>query len=406
MPLDHPAGARILVVDDEEANVDLLEQMLGGAGYTNLVSTTDPRRALPLFQEREPDLVLLDLHMPHLDGFAVMAQIADVVPEESYVPILVLTADITRPARERALAAGALDFVTKPFDRTELLQRIRNLLRTRYLHLGLQRQIETLDHLHHETKASMQAWETLFSSVSHDLGQPLSTIKLMASYVGSQATRATQVDGSWVAVQMGHIDFAVRKMLTMVGEMLDLSRLEVGRPLDLDYDNLDLVALVQQEVDGCRQTTNRHEFAVVSAADVIAGEWDEMRLRRVFSNLLSNAVRYSPDGGRILVHVEIERATDSAAATAVVTISDHGVGIPAADLPHISERFFRAGNVAGRIGGTGLGLAGARQIVELHGGTLAISSVEGEGTAVTVRLPILVTAEPEDTAEHRPTSHV
>ncbi len=129
--------ARILIVDDEPANVLLLERILKRDGYQQVRSTTDARRALPLFQELEPDLVLLDLRMPHMDGFAVMEQLRPRIPMDAYLPILVLTADITPMAKEKALSGGAKDFLTKPLDATEVLLRIRNLLETRFLHLEL-----------------------------------------------------------------------------------------------------------------------------------------------------------------------------------------------------------------------------------------------------------------------------
>ncbi|HEX9105661.1 MAG TPA: HD domain-containing phosphohydrolase [Longimicrobiales bacterium] len=129
--------ARILIVDDEPANVLLLERILKRDGYLQVRSTTDARRALPMFQEFAPDLVLLDLRMPHMDGFAVMEQLRPRVPMDAYLPILVLTADITPMAKEKALSGGARDFLTKPLDATEVLLRIRNLLETRFLHLEL-----------------------------------------------------------------------------------------------------------------------------------------------------------------------------------------------------------------------------------------------------------------------------
>jgi len=137
--------ARILIMDDEPANVLLLERILGRAGYSEVVTTTDPRAALSLFDEREPDLVLLDLMMPELDGFGVMQELSRRIPEGALLPILVLTADATREARERALSMGARDFLTKPFDHTEVLLRIRNLLEARRIYLRLQRQNEWLE---------------------------------------------------------------------------------------------------------------------------------------------------------------------------------------------------------------------------------------------------------------------
>jgi putative two-component system response regulator len=135
--LRNTLNARILVVDDEEANVQLLERILEIAGYRNVVSTMDPRRVLGLLHTFQPDLILLDLLMPHLDGFAVMELLHSEVPIDSYLPILVLTADATPETRSRALAGGARDFLTKPLDVDEVLLRIANMLDTRFLHLQL-----------------------------------------------------------------------------------------------------------------------------------------------------------------------------------------------------------------------------------------------------------------------------
>ena len=137
--------ARVLVVDDEEANVTALLKLLKRAGYTDVIGTTDSRKAVPLFREREPDLILLDLHMPHQDGFQVMEGIRPLVSQDTYLPILILTGDQEQEVRQRALSSGAKDFVTKPFEVTEVLLRIRNLLETRFLHRQLARHNETLE---------------------------------------------------------------------------------------------------------------------------------------------------------------------------------------------------------------------------------------------------------------------
>ena len=120
--------SRILIVDDEPANVRLLERVLESAGYTNLVSTTDSRQIAALIEERRPDLLLLDLMMPHLDGFAVLEQIKAQLEPGELLPTIVLTADATLQARHRALGAGAFDFVLKPLDQLEVTLRVRNLL--------------------------------------------------------------------------------------------------------------------------------------------------------------------------------------------------------------------------------------------------------------------------------------
>jgi putative two-component system response regulator len=138
-------GARILIVDDQPANVELLEKLLAKAGFTSVCSTTHPHTVVEMYAAFAPDIVLLDLHMPGLDGFGVMEQLGAVVGPGEYLPIIVLTADGNEGARRKALAGGAHDFLTKPFDAVEVSLRITNLLRTRFLHLQLARHNELLE---------------------------------------------------------------------------------------------------------------------------------------------------------------------------------------------------------------------------------------------------------------------
>lgn len=145
MNKDPIEAARFLIVDDEVANVAVLEQMLEQWGCVNVVSTTDGREALALYTEYRPDIMLLDLMMPHLDGFAVMEALRPLLAAEGYMPILVLTADTSIPTKRRALAAGATDFLTKPFDAVELSLRVRTLVQTRFLHQQLAEQNRLLE---------------------------------------------------------------------------------------------------------------------------------------------------------------------------------------------------------------------------------------------------------------------
>ncbi len=142
---DALTDARILVVDDQPANVALLEDLLGQAGYTEVRGITQPRKAEAVFGEFAPDLVLLDLLMPGLDGFGVMARLRPQIVDGEFLPVLMLTADITPEVKRRALTEGATDFLNKPLDTVEVLLRIRNLLHTRALHLALQGENEVLE---------------------------------------------------------------------------------------------------------------------------------------------------------------------------------------------------------------------------------------------------------------------
>jgi signal transduction histidine kinase len=135
-------------------------------------------------------------------------------------------------------------------------------------------------------------------------------------------------------------------------------------------------------VDRQQHTSESHHLLFEPTVTELVGNWDATRLERVIANLLSNAIKYSPSGDDVLVEVSRDDSW------AVVSVADHGLGIPAADLPHIFERFRRASNVAGQIAGSGLGLAGARDIVEQHVGTISVHSDEGRGSTFVVRLPL------------------
>ena len=137
--------ARILIVDDHDANVSLFESLLGVSGFTNVVSTTESAQAVSLCAELEPDLVLLDLQMPPPDGFEVMQMLAPWTRGPARLPILVITGDPERSTKERALSMGASDFLGKPFDPTEVVLRVQNLLMTRLLQVELRNQNKLLE---------------------------------------------------------------------------------------------------------------------------------------------------------------------------------------------------------------------------------------------------------------------
>jgi diguanylate cyclase (GGDEF)-like protein len=186
-----PLSARILVVDDEPTNVRLLERILLSAGFTSVRGTTDSREVSMLAREYGPDVVLLDLHMPDPDGFAVLAELEATTPPGEYLPVLVLTADGTPAARHRALSGGAKDFVTKPFDRAEVLARTRNLIGTRLLHSALRRANEALE-------------ERLVHQAHHDPLTGLANRTLFRDRVGQALARAAR--GGHVAVLFLDLD--------------------------------------------------------------------------------------------------------------------------------------------------------------------------------------------------------
>lgn len=141
MSSDDFFASRILLVDDQPANLRLLEELLAREGFSNVVSTTEPEQVLDIYNAFDPDLIVLDLMMPGLSGYAVLERIERQRQADEFRPVLVLTADATSQAKHRALALGAKDFLTKPFDAVEAMLRVWNLLETRHLYKRIKRLI-------------------------------------------------------------------------------------------------------------------------------------------------------------------------------------------------------------------------------------------------------------------------
>jgi PAS domain S-box-containing protein len=225
------------------------------------------------------------------------------------------------------------------------------------------------------------------AAVSHDLKNPLTTIRAQAQLLRRRAGRNVLPDPAQLVDDLDVILTSATRLASQLDELQDVARLRAGHALELAYEPTDLVALIREVTTAAQATTGRHGFRIEAPAAELVGHWDSIRLHRVLDNLLGNAIKYSPAGGRIVVTVRQERREDE--DWAVLTVQDEGVGIPAVDLGHIFERFRRGSNVAGRFAGTGIGLSGARQIVEQHGGTIAAESEEGRGSTFTVSLPLM-----------------
>jgi signal transduction histidine kinase len=242
---------------------------------------------------------------------------------------------------------------------------------------------------HAEAERAARIRDQFMASVAHDLKNPLGAIKGHAQLLRRRASRPDPPPVDALVEGLSRIEAMVTRTVSQIDELLDLARLQTNRPLDLNPAPTDLVEVARRVVEEHHQAAPEYAFTVQATVPQLFGVWDEPRLERVLGNLLANAVKYSPVGSPIDVSVEPERP--SGESWAVLRVRDRGIGIPAADLPRLFEPFYRASNVAGRQPGTGLGLAGARQIVEQHGGTVAAESREGEGSTFTVRLPTLQT---------------
>lgn len=235
-----------------------------------------------------------------------------------------------------------------------------------------------------ERKRFERMQEEFLSSLAHDLKNPLTALRGQAQLMLRRLRRGEPANSERFVTGLESIDAAGVRMTRLLDELTDVTRLRAGQEIDLDLTPTDLVELARRTTAEYQRTTERHRLELRTETDALTGLWDGPRLERVIGNLLVNAIKYSPRGGEITVHVHRD---DSGSGEAVLSVTDRGVGIPEGDRERIFERFQRAGNVE-RFAGSGIGLAGARRIVELHGGTISVTSREGEGSTFTVRLPI------------------
>ncbi len=374
-------GARILIVDDEPANVRLLERLLERGGYSHLKSTTDPQRVLPLFKEFAPDLVLLDLLMPRPDGFEILEQLKALIPDGTYLPVLVLTADITPESKRRALAAGAKDFLIKPFDATEVLLRIGNLLETRRLHQALREQNERLEvTVRERTQQLLQAEKLatlgeLIAGIAHELNNPLSAM------VGhAQLLRMGQQDPA-VLARVDRLLDAAQRATRVVRNFLTFARRH--RP-EKAIVSLGEIVTRTLELLAYQLRVANVEVQAALPADLPTIAADPHQLQQVFLNLFNNAAQaMATANGRGTLRVT--GGADPGRAWITVAVADDGPGIPPDNLPRIFEPFFTT-KPPGE--GTGLGLAIARGIVVEHGGTITVESEPGKGATFLLTLPI------------------
>ncbi|HEV3312670.1 MAG TPA: ATP-binding protein [Chloroflexota bacterium] len=222
-------------------------------------------------------------------------------------------------------------------------------------------------------------------TASHDLKNPLTLVKGTAQLLEQRLSRRETLGKDLIA-GLQSISGTASRMSAMVDEMLDVARIQMGRPLALDPAPVDLVSLLERTVSEFRAGSERNPIELTVDSRPIDGNWDRLRVERVFSNLIANSAKFSAEGSPI--RIQVWRAENAAAPAAMVAVSDQGVGIPADDLPLIFEHFHRGENVVGTIAGTGIGLAGVKQIVEQHGGTIQVESEENRGSTFTVSLPL------------------
>jgi signal transduction histidine kinase len=359
--------SRILIIDDGEDDIEMLRRFLLSED-TVIRGLTDSSKAEEVFKEFEPDLVLLDLHMPHPDGMEILGRLRDARSKLGFLPVLVLTGDVGRAIRNSALDLGADDFLTKPLDRQEVVLRVRNLLSARRLHVDLAR--------------AYRHKSDFLASMSHELRTPLSAI------IGFSELLMTDTMGKFDNPTrqrfLTQINSGGQDMLGLINDVLDLSKVEAGL-IVLQIEEVEVADLVNSVLGTMEPLAAAKKIRLLGdVADAGHMHADSVKLRQMLLNLVSNGVKFTPDGGRVTIRAE------RVAGTLEISVTDTGIGIADSDRGQLFEAFRQIDSATGpRQRGTGLGLALTKRFVELHGGKIGLVSEVGKGSVFTLRLPLV-----------------
>ncbi|HVY26644.1 MAG TPA: hybrid sensor histidine kinase/response regulator [Polyangiaceae bacterium] len=362
------AGANILVVDDTLENVRLLSSMLGRQGY-EVRPVTSGRQALVAAEREVPDLILLDINMPDLDGYEVCSRLK-ARTELRDVPVIFLTALNDVRDKVKAFEAGGVDYITKPFQFEEVHARVQT-------HVSLRRASVALEQSFARLQALERLRDDLVHMVVHDMRSPLAvTIGELELLEGANVAAL----GDDIAEGIASALRCARGVNRMANELLDISRLESGK-LPISPVQCDLVELASSVCRVLAGLDHARRLEVESSGPV----WvtcDVDLVRRVMENLVSNAVKHSPSGGFVTVSFEV------GAGRTRVAVADDGPGVAPDARPRLFEKF---GCVDGtrprRFHSAGLGLAFCRLAVEAMGGSIAFSPREPQGSVFWFELP-------------------
>lgn len=253
---------------------------------------------------------------------------------------------------------------------------------------------ERAERAQQELEEALKTRDWVLASATHDLRSPLSSIHLTAQHLQGQISGPNGPKVEHIGRGLARIEGSSSHMASLIDSLLDVARLQVGKPLVLERRSFDMVALVREVVAEHQRMTERHHLCLLADEDRVVGDWDRSRLRRVIGNLVDNAVKYSPAGGDVTIRITLDKTTNEV----TLEIQDYGIGIDKSDLIHVFSHFWRAKNVAS-IPGSGMGLPGAKQIIEEHHGTIAIASEAGKGSRFTIRLPLTT---PPQAPRHHP----
>jgi signal transduction histidine kinase len=358
--------AKLLVIDDEESMRDSCSMIIAKEGF---VAETAPDGATGLQKVREikPDMVLIDLKMPGIGGMEVLEGLREIDPT---IIAVVITGYGTVESAVEAMKRGAYDFLQKPFVPEELRRIIRRGLERRKLILETER-------LRKEKKIME---ETFITMVSHQLRSPLVAIQQYFEVILSGITGKVE-DRQRSMIQKA--SDRLQSLLGLINDWLDMSRMDKGLIAER-LESISLEELLKKLVDFLAPLGDEKgvtlEFPPVSCDSTVQG--DAETLEQVFTNLISNSIKYNKPEGSVRIGIRDE--TESV----IVEIQDTGIGIAKENLPFIFDQFYRVNRKEGqKTKGTGLGLSIAKKIVDLHGGSIQVTSELGQGSTFSVVLP-------------------
>ncbi len=367
------AGRKILIADDDRLNLRILGGILKGEGYV-LAEADSGERAIELYKTFRPELVLLDVMMPGIDGFETCRRLKREYGDKC-APVIFITAKNESDDVVEGLGAGGVDYLPKPFKPKEVLARLRSHMQNQILSEQQKLLVEQL------SKANA-AKNRFLGMAAHDLRNPLASIRGLAEFLREGAVGPLNPDQ---AELIETIHTASQSMLEMVNELLDVATIESGElKLHLEASNLGelvgkSVTLINMEA-AKKQTHVNYALPEASVAIVI----DAAKMKQVIDNLLSNAVKFSPPGSIVTALVE----ADTARGTCSISVRDQGPGIPEGERDKLFKDFGRLSiQPTGGEKSTGLGLAICRKIVEAHRGTIVAENLPSRGCEFRVTLP-------------------
>lgn len=368
MPSLSPASPRhdklVLIVDDEPRNLDLIEVLLEPSGY-RIRRAPGGAEAIELYGAERPDLVILDLMMPGTNGFEVLKSLrAERTVRQ--VPVIVVTAAGDRDARLRAFDLGADEFLDKPIDRSLLMKRAQALIELAAMRDALAERNQELESL-------QQKQRELTEFLVHDFKNPLSVIRYNAEWL---ARELDDVDAD-VLSSIADVATSARRLAAMIGDLLAISRLDANEAPPIARA---LCSFSQLAAELAHENSQEAAARGVSLVTLETSESESFAdpglVRRALANLLENALRHTPRGGRIEISVASER----------VSVSNSGPPIPEAEREGIFEKFRRAESASGHTS-IGLGLYFCRRVAESHGGSIDVTSTSQWPVCFTLRIP-------------------